>query len=254
MKKISNRRTTTSTRGIHVPAGGASVNAVRRTASRPGNGPLSSSAAGGANVPASRSGSGPLSSSAAGGASVLASRPLRKTSPLDPLESAINARRKSQTELSDLSKLLADKSARQNALEATGDLHDSAVIAEIGRLQIFTALLPRRIAAKEADEAKAEENLTTATNEFIHKHLGPRVRKLAAQTREKVETELSPHFQDRAALLRAIAQSQQVRSIDALAWTVTSQPARGAIAHAEGALKSWAAADDFEKTLSHESV
>jgi hypothetical protein len=174
---------------------------------------------------------------------------LQKTSPIDPLESAIRARRKSQTELSDLGKLLAEKSARQNALEATGDLHDSAVIAEIGRLQIFTGVLPRRIAAKEADDAKAEESLTNATNDFVHKHLGPRIRKLAAQTREKVETELSPHFQDRAALLRAIAQSQQVRSIEALAWTVTSQPARGAMAHAEGALKSWAAADEFEKTL-----
>jgi hypothetical protein len=92
--------------------------------------------------------------------------------------------------------------------------------------------------------------LTQATNEFVHKHLGPRVRKLAAQTREKVETELTPHFQDRAALTRAIAESQRVRSIEALAWTATSHPARGAIAHAEGALKSWAAADEFEKTLS----
>jgi len=139
---------------------------------------------------------------------------------------AIAARRKSQTELSDLGKLLTDKSARQTALEATGDLHDSTVITEIGRLQIFTALLPRRIAAKEAADAKAEESLIKATNEFIQQHLGPRIRKLAAQTREQVEAELSPHFQDRAALTRAIAESQRVRSIEALAWTSTSHPAR----------------------------
>ena len=99
------------------------------------------------------------------------------------------------------------------------------MLAEIGRLQIFTGLLPRRIAAKEADDAQAEESLTTATNEFIHQHLGPRVRKLAAQTREEVETELKPHFHDRAALLRAIAQSQRVRHIEALSWTASNSPA-----------------------------
>jgi hypothetical protein len=216
MKRILKRPTKTSKREIPAAAGGASVNAARRTASRV---PLQLTA-GGASVPASRA----------------------------PLQLAIAIRRKSQTDLSDLNNLLADKSTRQNALEKTGNLHDKTVIAEIGTLQIFTRILPQRIAAKEADDATVEQTLIKATNDFIHQHLGPRIRKLAAQTREQAETELSPHFQDRAALLRAIAQSQQVRTIDVLAWTATSQPAHGAIAHAEGALKAWAAADEFQNS------
>lgn len=76
-----------------------------------------------------------------------------KTSPVQLLESAMATRRKSQTELSNLTKLLADKSARLAALEKTGDLHDAAVISEIGRLQIFAGLLPHRIAATEEADA-----------------------------------------------------------------------------------------------------
>ncbi len=91
------------------------------------------------------------------------------------LKSSIAARRKSQTELSNLTKLLAEKSARQAALETTGDLHNAAVLAELGRLQIFTALLPRRIAAQEQDDLKAEQSLTEATNQFIQGNDLPRV-------------------------------------------------------------------------------
>jgi hypothetical protein len=172
-----------------------------------------------------------------------------KPSPAEFLESAIAARRKSQTELSDFGKLLADKSAHQAALETTGNLHNAAVLAEIGHLQIFTALLPRRIAAKEGDDAKAEKTLIDATNQFIREHLGPRVRRLAARTRATVETELSPHFPDAAALIVAVAGSERVRSVAGFDWSASVAPVHGAIPHAEGALKSWAAADKFEKTL-----
>jgi hypothetical protein len=164
----------------------------------------------------------------------------KKSSPVEVLESALAARRRSQTELSDVAKLLADKSARQLALETTGDLHDAAVLAEIGRLQIFTGLLPRRIAVQEEEDMKAERSLIQATNQFIQEHLGPRVRRLAARTREMVEHELSSHFQDAAARIIAVSQSERVRSIEALAWTASVDPERGAIAHAEGAIRAWA--------------
>jgi hypothetical protein len=164
----------------------------------------------------------------------------KKSSPVEVLESAVAARRRSQTELSDVGKLLADKSARQLALETTGDLHDAAVLAEIGRLQIFTGLLPRRIAVKQEEDVKAERSLIQATNQFIQEHLGPRVRRLAARTREMVEDELSSHFQDAAARIIAVSQSERVRSIERLAWAASVDPERGAIAHAEGAIKAWA--------------
>jgi hypothetical protein len=173
----------------------------------------------------------------------------RTPSPAEFLESAIAARRKSQTELSDLRKLLADKSAQQAALETTGDLHNPAVLAEIGRLQIFTELLPRRIAAKENDDLKSEASLTQATNQFIREHLGPRVRRLAARTRAAVEAQLSPHFPDAAALIVAVAGSERVRSVAGLDWSASINPVHGAIAHAEGALKSWRDADKFENQL-----
>jgi hypothetical protein len=169
-----------------------------------------------------------------------------KTPPVQPLQSALAARRKSHTELSDLTKLLADKSARLAALEKTSELHDAAVITEIARLQIFTGLLPRRIASKEEADAKAEETLTQATNQFIQQHLGPRVRRLAARTRAIVEGELSAHYRDPSALIIGVSQSERVRNIESLALPATMQPPRGALAHAEAALQAWIAADEFE--------
>jgi hypothetical protein len=168
-----------------------------------------------------------------------------KTSPVQLLETAIAVRRKSQTELSDLDKLLAEKSARHAALKTTGDLHDPAVLAELSRLQIVTELLPHRIAARKQDDAKAEQALTEATNRFIREHLGPRVRRLAAQTRATVEAELSLHFKDPTALIVGVAQSERVRGIEALSGTITVTPARGAVAHAQAALQSWTAANNF---------
>lgn len=174
--------------------------------------------------------------------------------PVQSLETAIAARRKSQTELSDLGQLLTETSTRQAALEKTGDLHNAAVITEIGRLQILTQLLPRRIAAKEEADAKAEETLTQAANQFIREHLGPRVRHLAARTRAIVEAELSSHLPEPSALIVAVAQSERVRKIESLDWAATLQPMRGATSHAESALKSWLAADDFENTLPPENA
>jgi hypothetical protein len=165
------------------------------------------------------------------------------------LESAIAARLKSQTELSDLRKLLADKSARQAELETAGDLQDAAVLAEISRLQMLTGLLPRRIAAKQEDDLKAEQALTQATNQFIREHLGPRVRKLAVRTETIVKAELTPHFHDPAALILAVAGSERVRHIATLDYSVSTNPARGALEHAQTALQSWSAADKFENDL-----
>jgi hypothetical protein len=175
--------------------------------------------------------------------------PRSPNSPKRILESAIAARRKSQTELSDLAQWLADKSKRQTALETAGDLHNPSVLAEIGRLQIFTALLPRRIAAQEESDVNAEQALTRATNQFIQEHLGPRIQRLSARIRAIVESELSSHFRDAAALKVAVARSERVRHIESLAWSVSLAPVRGALEHAQGALKAWAAADEIEKTL-----
>ena len=171
---------------------------------------------------------------------------INKPPPARAVESAVAAWHKSRTELSALAKLLADKSARQAALEISGDLHDAAVLAELGRLQIFTGLLPRRIAAKEEADAKAEQALTETTNQFIREHLGPRVRRLADRTRAMVERELSAHFRDAAALIVAVSKSERVRSIAGLDWSVSVNPPRGALEHAQGALNSWQAADKFE--------
>ncbi len=169
-----------------------------------------------------------------------------KTSPVKFLESAIAARHKSQTELANLTQLLAEKSARQTALETTGDLHNATVLAEIARLQIFTALLPRRIAAQEQDDVKAEQSLTATTNQFIREQLGPRVRQLAARTRAIVEAELSSHFRDPAALIVAVARSERVRHLAALDRPISLTPPHGALDHAQATLQAWSAADAFE--------
>jgi hypothetical protein len=180
--------------------------------------------------------------------------PRSPNNPKLKLESAIAARRKSQTELSDLAKLLANKSVRQAALETAGNLNNPSVLAEIGRLQIFTALLPRRIAAQEEADVNAEKSLTHATNQFIQEHLSPRIQRLSARSRAIVESELSPHFRDTAALKVAVTRSERVRHVESLAWSVSLTPVRGALEHAQGALKSWSTANEIEKDLGSEKL
>jgi len=172
-----------------------------------------------------------------------------KITPVQLLKAAIATRHRSQVEISGLRGTLGDKSARQVLLETTGDINNAAVISEIGKLQVFAEMLPRRIAFKEKEYVNVEENLVQATNDFIREHLDPRVRNLAMRTRMMVEKELSHQFRDPAILIRAVAQSDRVRSIARLDWPVSLQPERGAMAHAEGALKAWAAVDEFETTL-----
>jgi hypothetical protein len=237
MKKISKRVTRTSQREIPViappeKANGANLNAIRKT--------------GGARINAVRR--------TAVGKTAVRKTAVRRTphstinyQPSTSLSSALTARRKFQTDLSALNQLLTEKAARQSALEKTGDLHNPAVITEIATLQVFTRILPQRITAQEADDATAEQNLIKATNDFIHQYLGPRIRKLAFEKREKVTAELKPHHRDPRSLIVAVTQSQELRTIESLSRPITSQPPHGAIAHAEGTLKAWAAADEFEK-------
>src|SRR5690348_7566625 len=99
------------------------------------------------------------SSNLAGGTPALPGK-----APIQPVEAAMAGRRRVQAELRGLRELLASNSARLAELETTGDIKDAGVITEIGRLQVLAGLLPRRIAARDAEDAKAEEALTQAVN------------------------------------------------------------------------------------------
>lgn len=165
------------------------------------------------------------------------------------LKAAIAQRRKSQAEVGELRTMLAEKAEGRRDLETGGDLNDAKVISEIGKLQVLVELLPRRIAFKEEEDAKAEKDLVEATNEFIREHLGPRVRQLATRTRVIVENEMSSHVRGASALMVAVAKSERVRTIERMDCAVSLEPERGAIFHAEGALKAWTEVDEFEKRL-----
>lgn len=169
--------------------------------------------------------------------------------PNSKLEFAIAARHSSQTELSNLRTLLAEKSARLTDLETTGDLRERSVLAKIGTLQILTTLLPRRIAAQEQQDNAAEKTLIDATNQFIREHLGPRIKQLSARTRKIVEAQLSPHVRDSAALIVAVAGSEHLRRLQSLDRSASLAPANGALTHATSALESWTAANEFENAL-----
>jgi hypothetical protein len=157
------------------------------------------------------------------------------------VDKAMAARRRMMAELTGLRRRLAENSVRLAELERSGDINDAAVLGEIGRLQVLAGLLPGRIAAREVEDENSEEDLTAAVNQFIREHLNPRVRRLIERTRAVVEGELAPHFRDRAAL--------RVRKVESLAWSVTAHPVRGAMEHAEGALKSWAMTEQAESTV-----
>jgi len=172
-----------------------------------------------------------------------------KISPVQRLRAVMAARRRATAEVAELRAMLAEKTARRVELETSGDLGAGVVIGEIGKLQVLVELLPRRIAFKEQEEVKAEENLVAATNDFIREHLGPRVRCLEERTRVIVQKELSAHIRDQGALVRAVAGAERVRELARLSCASSVQPQWGAMAHAETALKAWAGADEVEKKL-----
>ena len=174
-------------------------------------------------------------------------------SPIQRLESAIAKRRRIRAEICELRRRLTETSARREALAISGELDDPAVLTELGQLLVLVEVLPRRIAFREENEAKEEEALAQATNAFIGKELGPRVRRLRERTRTVVQAELSAHIHDPAMLMRAVAESERVRRLSQLERSVTLQPAHGAIAHAEGVVKAWADADEVEKALPAEN-
>jgi hypothetical protein len=176
-------------------------------------------------------------------------RKVMKVSPVQHVKSMMVKWRKSGAEVAELRGMLAEKTARRAELETTGNLNDSAVTNELCKLQVLVDLLPRRIAFKEDESARVEENLVSVTNEFIREHLGPRVRELMVRTRVVVEKDLATHIHDGPALIGEVAGSERVREVQRLDWSMSLQPERGAMAHAEGAIKAWVAAGKFEKTL-----
>lgn len=165
------------------------------------------------------------------------------------LQAALAKRNNIESQIPGLQKLANDKAARLAELENSCDLSDEKALAEIGRLQALTVLLPRRMAAREAALFLANKELLDAANNFICKNHGPRVRELNIRAEAKVRKELAGHF---AAidLDRMVSSAALVGEANTLGISSTDDPMGGPVVYVERILSLSSKADAFEKKLS----
>jgi hypothetical protein len=129
------------------------------------------------------------------------------------IETALQNLGRLGSEVGGLREQLRDSCSRLAALEDKADLTDKAAIGEIIGLQAVVALLPRRIASREAALGQAITEVLAASHEEIEVHLGPRGREFEAAARRKVSAALAPHFPNAPELQRAVETSALVRKV-----------------------------------------
>jgi hypothetical protein len=134
----------------------------------------------------------------------------------NPLQTEFSKFDKLQAELAELRTYSETTIAWRASQERTCDLSDKAALAEIGRLQVLTGLLPGRIAAREEALIQAEADLLLAAHSFIRETLGPQARQLLSHTREKIKPSLQPLYSDADELEKAIEKTDTVQQADQL--------------------------------------
>jgi hypothetical protein len=156
-----------------------------------------------------------------------------------------------RAELATLEQLTTDTTARRQSLECSCDLADENALAEITRLQVMEALLPRRIFHREEARNLAETGLLAASHEFIYQQLGPRIRAMIVRAKAKATAELSSHFSDKDELERVVNKSVLVAELEGFSHyaTVRNEPADRLVPYAEQLLRTWAECDAREAKL-----
>ena len=167
------------------------------------------------------------------------------------LESAIQSVADATAEIAALGQLANDSSMRRNSLECSCDLVDEKALAEITRLQVIEALMPRRIANREEALTKLESDLLNAAHGFIREHLGPRCRTLINRAKDKARAEFRSHFTDKAELEQVLEKSALVVELENLSYRakVREQPPGQLVAYAQQLLRTWSECDALETKL-----
>ena len=169
----------------------------------------------------------------------------------NPLQTEFAKFGKLQNELAELRTLTESTSAWRAQQERTCDLSDKAALAEIGRLQVLTGLLPGRIAAREEALVQAEADLLLSAHSFIQATLGPQARQLLANVKEKIKSSLQALFSDEGELRNAIEKTDTVQQVDQLVASirVDMNPIGGTASYVQRLLEIFKKVESFtEKT------
>jgi hypothetical protein len=146
---------------------------------------------------------------------------------------------------------LACAQEKLSEAESTADVSDPKALDEIVRSQALVALLPRRLAAREAELEAAEGVLASACYDLVLTDLGPRGRRIEALAEAKARGALREHFSREADLVIAVSTSTGVleaRSVTARA-KIDYAPADGAMGYARGLLALDSEFARLEETL-----
>ncbi|TAL06144.1 MAG: hypothetical protein EPO07_02330 [Verrucomicrobia bacterium] len=129
---------------------------------------------------------------------------------------------------------------------------DEKALAEITRLQVVEALLPRRIANREEAINYNEATLLKAGHDFISQHLGPRIRSMVERAKKSARARLETDFPDALALDLAVDGSALVRELDGFLRyaTLSNYTGDDLTRYAERLLRTWSDCDAREAKLS----
>jgi hypothetical protein len=131
-------------------------------------------------------------------------------------------------------------SARLDELLLQGDLKNETVLTEIGRLNIFVSVHPRRLLLQQNAAGAAETKAFEAVETFKKQTMIPACRELKERMRVKVETELRPHFgATKEGLATAVQSSSSMRELENLSPSLGIYGGSNIVILATNILNNW---------------
>lgn len=168
----------------------------------------------------------------------------------NPVEAALKDVQNRSAELVALQKQAKDSDARLELLVEDADLADKAALTEIGHLQIFEALIPRRIAKREEAFVQAEADLLKTCHTFISEQHSPRVKELVVLAETRTAEALRPHFAQEKDLELAVSNSTLVIEVKSLSVNLEGRPFAGVTEYASRIMDASQRADRIAAQLS----
>jgi hypothetical protein len=173
-----------------------------------------------------------------------------KNSPTAVVTDAIDVLKKAQQAVVDAESSHTQHSARLDVLLLNGDLNDAAVLSEIGKLNIFVSVYPRRSVLQQEAIVAADTAARAVVEEFKAKVMIPRARALRDRVQKKVESDLRPHYRDKDALAHAVSSSHSMREVELLAPALGTYASDSIQIKARNLLTNWDRIEALENTLS----
>lgn len=184
---------------------------------------------------------------AAEAARTLAPQPAPKPITASELKAAANAHAALGRQIAELEVLQPAIAKDFDSRCCIVDLDDKEALTEIARLQVLSAILPKRIEAKENQFLNSARALNELNGNFIHHTLGPRSRSLREKVANELRQVISRLVSDEFLIQRSVLESDPVQAINAIYTTWHTPSASEQAAEVYRILGSFELLQEYEK-------